>query len=181
MIRALAIAALLALSPGPAGADDPLRMMVYDLITQRLALMKPVAAWKDAQGAPVADVERELVVIDRAVADAALAGLDPESARPFFAAQIDAAKAIQTCWIARWEAGEAAKMTDPPDLKSQVRPELLAIGTALLYAIRRALAAGVDFDPDHAEKFWEAVDLDCLDPAVRDAIHRRLGGIRIAR
>ncbi|MDH3665638.1 MAG: gamma subclass chorismate mutase AroQ [Paracoccaceae bacterium] len=181
MIRALAIAVLIALASGPAGADDPMRMLVYDLITQRLALMKPVAAWKHARGTPVEDLEREAVVVDRAAADAALAGLDPETARPFFVAQIEAAKAIQICWIARWEADEAAKMTDPPDLNSEIRPELLAIGTTLLDAIRLALAEGVDFDPDNASKFWEAVDLDCLDPAARDAIHRRLGGIRLAR
>ncbi|NIP77428.1 MAG: chorismate mutase, partial [Xanthomonadales bacterium] len=63
---------------------------------------KPVAAWKHARGKPVEDLEREAVVVDRAAADAAAAGLDPETARPFFMAQIDAAKSVQHCWIARW-------------------------------------------------------------------------------
>ncbi|NIP77429.1 MAG: hypothetical protein GTN90_16245 [Xanthomonadales bacterium] len=58
---------------------------------------------------------------------------------------------------------------------------MLAIGAALLDTIQRALAEGVDFNPDNASKFWEAVDVDCLDPAARDAIHRQLGRIRLSR
>ena len=182
MIRALVLAALAALAAaGPARADDPTRSMVYDLIASRLALMQSVAAWKHAQGAPVEDLAREAKVLEKSAEDARIVGLDAETVHPFFEAQIGAAKVIQHCWIARWEAGQAAPPADPPDLTADIRPRLMAIGTALLQSIQLALAEGVDFDPEHADAFAEAVDLDCLETGARDAILVGLGGIRLAR
>lgn len=182
MIRRLALAlvaaALLAVT---ARADDPARSTVYDLIASRLALMQPVAAWKHAKGAPVENLDREATVLEKSAEDAGAAGLDPQTVRPFFQAQIDAAKVIQHCWIARWQAGNAAPMTDPPDLATEIRPRLITIGTAILQSIQVALATGVNFDPDHVAGFAEAVDLDCLDGEARDAILLGLGGIRLPR
>ena len=79
------------------------------------------------------------------------------------------------------QAGEAVAPTDPPDLETDIRPRLINIGTALLHSIQVALAAGVDFDPELADEFAEAVDLDCLDHKARDTILIGLGGIQLAR
>lgn len=182
MIRLAALAALAAIiAAGPVRADDPARTMVYDLIASRLALMKPIAAWKYAQGAPVEDLEREARVLDKSAEDARIAGIDPAAIRPFFQAQIDAAKAIQHCWISRWTTGEAVPPADPPDLDGDLRPRLLAIGLALVQSIEAALAEGVDFDPERSADFARSVDLDCLDDAARDAILAGLGELRLAR
>ena len=50
-----------------------------------------------------------------------------------FALQIEAAKEIQRYWFERWRAGEAAPAA--PDLRSELRPALLALGDDILEAL----------------------------------------------
>lgn len=150
-----------------------------DLIAERLSLMKPVAAWKHARDAPVEDKPREAVVLEKAAEQAAAEGLDAGSVGPFFEAQIAAAKDIQWCWIARWEAGTALPPSDPPDLKAEIRPELIRLGGEILAEMRQSLAAGDRLAADPAE-FAETVSLECLDPTARDAILTALGRVRLA-
>jgi chorismate mutase len=161
-------------------AADPLAEAMFARIAERLALMKPVAAWKLAHGAAIEDPAREAVVLEEAAAAAAAAGLAAESARPFFAAQIEAAKAIQRCWIARWNE-KTPPPRPPPDLGTEIRPRLLVIGAALLADVEAALASGVVFERQHAADFATAVDVDCLPPDARDAIYHALAGVRLAR
>lgn len=158
---------------------DPLADAVFARIAERLALMKSVAAWKRAHGAPIEDRAREAVVLEQAAQAAAKAGLAAETAVPFFEAQIAAAKAVQRCWITRWNAN-GPPPGPAPDLATEIRPQLLAIGAALLADIEKALASGVVFDRTDAA-FTAAVDLECLSPAARDAVNRELAGVRLAR
>jgi len=162
-------------------AADPLADAVFARIAERLALMKPVAAWNRINGVAVEDRAREAVVLEEASAAAEEAGLVAATARPFFAAQIEAAKEIQRCWIARWDAGAPLPPTPPSDLSTEIRPRLLEIGAALLAAIEAALASGVVFDQTLAADFAAAVDLDCLSPAARAAVYRDLAGVRRRR
>ena len=177
----LALAALalptLALAESP---TDPRADAVFEGIAERLSLMKSVAAWKRANGVAVEDRAREAVVLDNAVGAAAAAGLDPAMARPFFAAQIAAAKDIQRCWIGRWDAEQAPPPEGAPDLKTEIRPALLALGRALLESTAAALAEGIAFDETHAADFAVAADVECLSTARRDAIYGGLGGLRLA-
>ncbi len=152
---------------------------MFERIADRLALMKPVAAWKRDHGVAVEDRAREAIVLESATEQAAKAGLAVETARPFFEAQIAAAKNIQRCWIARWDAG-APPPRPPPDLGTEIRPKLLEIGAALLTDVRAALAGGVAFDETRAAAFAAATDLDCLSAAARDAIYRQLSGLQLA-
>ncbi|MEO1089245.1 MAG: gamma subclass chorismate mutase AroQ [Pseudomonadota bacterium] len=168
-----------ALPLADATADDRDAAAVYATIEDRLLLMKPVAAWKRAHDAPVADLAREAVVLDRAVADAAAAGLDGESARPLFAAQIEAAKDIQHCWLDRWNHG----VTVPdraPDLVDEIRPQLLAVGATLLQSIEAALAAGTTFGDSEHQAFTAEIDVDCLSTAARDEVFQGLQQVRLA-
>ena len=73
------------------------------LVHARLALMKDVAAYKYLNGIPVEDLDREAIVLVHATEQAYDAGLNGETMAPFFKTQIDAAKAIQRCWIDRWK------------------------------------------------------------------------------
>lgn len=174
VVAGMAIA-LLAL---PAAAEDA--ATVHGLIADRLALMKPVAAWKMERGAPVEDLEREAVVLDKAVASAEENGLDGATARPFFEAQIAAAKAIQTCWIGRWGYGEATPPAEVPDLREEIRPQLIDLGARMLEAIGGALEAGVTFDGAGKAAFDERVNLPCLDRFSRLRIYTALGAIERA-
>ena len=172
------LAALLALS-APALAE-PFADAVFDGIAGRLSLMKSVAAWKRANGVAVEDRAREAVVLENATAAAADAGLDPATARPFFAAQIEAAKDVQRCWIGRWDADEAPPPEGAPDLTTEIRPALLELDRALLAGIEAALARNVVFDEARAPDFAAAADIDCLSAARRDAVYERLGQLRLA-
>ena len=170
---------LATLAAAPPAAADPLADRVFARIAERLALMRPVAAWKRVHGGAIEDPAREAIVLEKASAAAVAAGLVAGPARAFFAAQIEAAKEIQRCWIARWDAGEP-----PPepalDLRSEIRPMLVEIGAATLADIQAALASGMLFDRIRAADFAATADLDCLSPAARDAIYRELSALRLA-
>jgi chorismate mutase-like protein len=177
------LAALLALAalalPAPALAD-PLADAVFEGIAERLSLMKSVAAWKRASGVAIEDRAREGVVLENAVGAAAAAGLDPAMARPFFEAQIAAAKDVQNCWIGRWDANEAPPPEGAPDLKTEIRPALLELDRALLASIEAALARDIAFDQARAADFAAVADVECLSAARRAAVYRRLGQLRLA-
>jgi len=176
------LAILLALT-APALAEppaDPRADAVFERIAERLSLMKSVAAWKRANGVAVEDRARETLVLENATGAAAAAGLDAATARPFFEAQIEAAKDIQRCWIGRWEAHAAAPPETAPDLKTEIRPKLLELDRALLDSIETALARDIAFDQARAADFAAAADIDCLSAPRRDGVYRRLGRLRVA-
>jgi len=180
---AAALAALLLVTgrSGPAAAADAAADRVFTLIHQRLALMQPVAAFKWIEKRPVEDLAREAVVLDKATEQAVNAGLAPDGARAFFQAQILAAKDIQNCWIARWHTGAATPPDSAPDLASEVRPKLIAIGNDLLAAIGAALAQQATFGPALEGAFQQQVALDCLSPQSAAAVYRALGELTLAQ
>ncbi len=159
---------------------EPAAQTVFERIAERLSLMQPVAAWKLANDVPVEDLAREAVVLDSATGAAVEAGLDAETARAFFEAQIEAAKDIQRCWIGRWQSGTAQPPESTPDLTTEIRPRLLELGVELLDSIEAALADGVTFDAALAGDFAATADIDCLSDPSRDAIYSALGQLHLA-
>ncbi|HWK52025.1 MAG TPA: gamma subclass chorismate mutase AroQ, partial [Steroidobacter sp.] len=111
---------------------------VFDLMQERLELMRSVAAWKYANKSPVTDAAREQQVLDATVAQAQRLGIDAASARELFSLQIRMASEVQEHFIATWRA---QKSTDEPvkDLQRELRPELDRLGNELLRAIYLAL------------------------------------------
>ncbi len=158
---------------------DPLRDAVVEGISERLQLMKPVAAWKMANNAPVEDLEREAVVLERSGEAASKAGLVGTTALPFFQAQMDAAKDIQECWIARWQ-GEEEPPVETPDLVEEIRPQLLEIGARQLQDIRTAIAHEATFDFTPKRDDSPLIDVECLSPEARDQIFQELAKIQLA-
>ncbi|HEY5761058.1 MAG TPA: gamma subclass chorismate mutase AroQ, partial [Steroidobacter sp.] len=112
---------------------------VFDLMQQRLELMRSVAAWKYAKNAPVTDAAREQQVLDATVAQAQRLGIDAASARELFSLQIRMARDVQEHFIATWKKKQ--KPSDEPvrDLSKELRPELDRLGNELLRAIYLAL------------------------------------------
>lgn len=105
------------------------------LLTQRLQLMRDVAAYKWLNGRPVEDLAREQVVLDAAVSAGLTTGMTVDSSQAFFSAQIHAAKDIQYCWFEQWKTDPGTQPDQAPDLNQQLRPELIRLGNAITAAI----------------------------------------------
>jgi len=139
---------------GQASGWTPVQHLV-DLLARRLSLMPAVAAYKRTHGLPIDDPQRESVVLQKAVDEAASAGLDPDSVRALFAEQITLAKAVQQ----RDPGAEAM------DLDGVLRPALDVLGRRIL----AALAACAD--QLHA---LQADRLDLLAPLLQPEERARL-------
>lgn len=107
------------------------------LLVERLAWMNQVARYKQARGLPVEDAPREAALLDAMAREAGDAGLPPADVRAFFAGQIEAAKLAQHAWL-QAHAGQPAGETPLPDLASEVRPALDALGRRLIAALAQA-------------------------------------------
>ena len=136
----LLLAALLAgcaSQPLPPDSEKIDRVLV--LIQQRLGYMDDVARNKWNSGAPIEDLPREREIIEAIGREAPVHGLDPEIARDFFRAQIEASKIIQNARFAEWRARNQPPFADIPDLRNQIRPALDALTPALLAALAAAM------------------------------------------
>jgi cyclohexadienyl dehydratase len=154
VLRTVLVSVLVLCSTGPTLLQAATSDALYARIAERLSLMREVAAYKWLHDLPVEDSERERVVIDAAAADALRYQVRPETARQFFAVQIEAAKDIQRYWMARWAGGDAPAVE--PDLAGVLRPRLLALGDEML-----ALAAREDVHQDEGA-FFQVVSVEGL-------------------
>lgn len=168
---ALFAAALLTASASIAGSGHASTETLFSAINGRLSHMQAVAAWKMDNDRPVEDLEREKVVLEAARQQAAEVGLSADSVTLFFQAQIDAAKDIQSCWIARWEEG-ASRPETVPDLVNEVRPALLKLGESILQELATTPVAAGD-----RTAFEAALTVDCLSEQSRQALFDGLLGI----
>jgi len=168
---ALVAAALLASSASAADSVNASTETLFSAVNERLSHMQAVAAWKADNDRPVEDLERDKVVLEAARLQAAEVGLRAKNVTLFFQAQIDAAKDIQSCWIARWEEG-AARPESVPDLVDEVRPALLTLGDSILRELAKTSVAADD-RPD----FDAALTVDCLSEQSRQALFDGLLGI----
>lgn len=132
---------------------------VADLISARLALMEPVAAWKHAHSLAVVDAAREAKVLDATVRQAQRLGIDPETARELFSLQVQLARRIQEHYLRTWRDG-GAKSARLRDLDSDLRPALDRVGVRLLQAIYFSL-------PE-----FERADFAARNAALKDRIRQ---------
>lgn len=181
-MRAFAIAFLLWCSATPgASAAEPNPTAVFELLAERLSVMKSVAAYKRDHDLPVEDKPREAIVLDKAAEAAARAGLDPVLIRPFFLANIEAAKSVQHCWLERWHTGESPMPTERLDLVNDIRPRLIDIGGRLNQAIANYISAGGVFGPQEKVLYQQDVRIDCLAPTNQEALFDALAQVRHAK
>ena len=106
---------------------------IYQLLQQRMGLMKAVAAHKWLHHLPIEDVDRETMVIKAVTYRGLRYGVTARSLSDLFLAQISAAKEIQRYWFSTWR--RTSPPNEAPDLETELRPALTALGTAIVDAL----------------------------------------------
>ncbi len=160
----LALVTLLTVAPMPVQASE-----LYSAINERLSLMQDVAAHKWLNEMPIEALDREALVIEKAVLSGLEQGITVAGSRRFFVAQIEAAKEIQRCWFKRWQ-----KLPPPegaPDLIAVTRPRLLELGDNI-----NQLLAKQEHDED---QFRAEIKTDCLSETFLEDIATALSQIQI--
>jgi cyclohexadienyl dehydratase len=153
---------------------------VFQLIGERLHLMRDVAAWKHVHREPVVDPAREQQVLEQTVRRAAALGLEPQSARELLALQIRLAVRVQMSLEKEWQSGAPAPL-QAPDLKTELRPRLDQIGEQLLHLL--ALAAPRLREPGAESLVADlarAIDVSQITAADREDLARAVASIRAA-
>lgn len=111
---------------------DPALDNLLTKINERLQLMEAVARVKYQKKLPIADAAREEEMLERLAVKAKDVSFDPQSARWFFAAQIQAAKMVQEHHVQRWSAqaepdpGNAEDLAVLRDRIDRLNDELIA-------------------------------------------------------
>ena len=96
---------------GLADLDRLLRLM-----QQRLTLMHDVARWKWNAGVAITDPQRERELLHSVVEHGRRKGLDPALVRPFFEAQMEAARLVQQADFERWKMNKQPPFADTRSL-----------------------------------------------------------------
>lgn len=134
----LCAALMLAFPAQAQNASDPRLLRLLSLMQQRLDLAQDVAMYKWNTRAAIDDPVREQQILDALAKQAPPYDLEPKLAQDFFAAQIIAGKMIQTALFKEWTSKSRAPFSDPPDLKTQIRPALDGLTIELLTALAAA-------------------------------------------
>lgn len=156
---------------------DRLRPLV-ETSARRLVLAREVALAKWDTRSPVEDPAREAAVINAAVKDAELRGLDPAWVSHFFTAQMEANKVIQCSLLAHWHRAGAAPVHRPINLDAVIRPELDQLEKKLVEVLAdtAAIRAGAACRADTAKtvgKYLAAHKHDA-DPLLAIALDRAM-------
>lgn len=124
-------AVLLAGCAGPQGE-------LASLATKRLAMSPDIAWYKHSNEVPVYDPVRETSVLQTVMAAGQQQGLNPDTVRRFFAAEMEASRRIQWEWIEGWRKNRIAPLDRPAqDLGAYVRPQIDEINARQISAMAR--------------------------------------------
>ena len=124
----------LALLTGCAGPQGELTA----LAEKRLAHSPDIAWYKHSNDVPVYDPVRETSVLQTVIAAGQQQGLNPDTVRRFFAAEMEASRRIQWEWIEGWRKNRIAPLDRPAqDLGAYVRPQIDEINARQIRAMAR--------------------------------------------
>ena len=119
---------------------------LLQVLDQRLRISDQVARAKWNSRAPIEDAAREAQVLEGFAQQAASAGLDSDWAREIMRAQIEASKIRQRQLFQQWRIRRQPAFTNPPDLASEIRPQLDDLSVRLLESLRQTRPL-LDHDP----------------------------------
>ena len=175
MMLSLLLSCTLLAASGSDNASVPDK--VFEKINERLGYMKEVGLYKEKNHQPVEDVRREQLVIAKASDSAAQFGLNSDSTKEFFSAQISAAKAIQYRY--RADLLSASVLGSEKDLVKEIRPIILRLGDEINEAIAVYLNEGGSFQDHYFIPFEEALQQSYLNRADKRKLFEALQGIRL--
>jgi chorismate mutase len=104
------------------------------LMERRLTLMHDVARWKWNTRAPISDPQRERDSLQVVVGRGLGKGLDSDLVRPFFGAQMAAARLVQQADFDRWEAEKHGPFADTRSL-SELRQQIDHLNDEMIDAL----------------------------------------------
>lgn len=176
MSKKLCVALFLLFVASQVNAAEDVNADLFIAINARLSLMEAVALYKANNKIPVEDLLREQVVLADSQAQAARAGLNPESVEQFFEIQIAVAKAIQYRHLADWQSVPAEEEAD--DLQTVIRPALTELGDRIVSLL--AESEKVDDGIAEADRalFHASIVVDHVSRADRDQLFDSLLLIR---
>ena len=130
----LALIPALALLTGCAGPQGELTA----LAERRLSLSPDIAWYKHSNDVSVYDPVRETSVLKTVMAAGQQQGLNPDTVRRFFAAEMEASRRIQWEWIEGWRKNRIPPLDRPAqDLGAYVRPQIDEINARQIRAMAR--------------------------------------------
>ena len=176
MSNRLPVAFILLLVASQVAAAEDVNSDLFAAINDRLSLMEEVALYKVNNTIPVEDLAREEVVLADTQTNAAREGLNPQSVRQFFAAQIAVAKAIQYRHLADWQSAPALRQAD--DLQTVIRPALTELGNRIISLLAESVNASGGFDETDRPLFNDAITANHVSLADRDFLFDALLVIR---
>jgi chorismate mutase-like protein len=124
----------LALLTGCAGPQGELT----SLAEKRLGLSPDIAWYKHSNKVPVYDPVRETTVLRTVMAAGQQQGLNPDTVRRFFAAEMEVSRRIQWAWIEGWRKNRLPTPERPAqNLGAYVRPQIDEINSRQIRALAR--------------------------------------------
>lgn len=172
----LLLALLLGMTISPVLNAKPL----YELINQRLGYMKDVAVHKAKLNMPVEDEAREQVVLSRSIEKARQQGLDADSVKAFFVAQIYVGKAIQRRFHQQWALQQDHVGFPLLDLNGSIRPELIRLGDDIIERLPVYLTRYGPIVESKRQEFYQSMTTDLLTKEDKKQLFDALMGVRLA-
>ncbi len=143
--------------------DDAAVSQILDIADQRLAVMPAVAATKWQTHSPIADPERERVVIKHSGELASPSGLSADSVERVFEIQVRLAREWEERLTDDWQAHGFSYTGPIPDLAKEIRPQLDKVTTGMLAALY--LAAPVLRQPGFIDRYRALAEQHLRSPA----------------
>lgn len=145
-------------------------------VEQRLAVAPDVAMAKWNSGAPINAPEREAQILERVVVEAQQQGVDQQLARAFFQDQFDASKAVQQQLHQQWQQASQPPFDNPPDLASDVRPQLDTLTPQLIQSLHEYQS--LEDEPAALQYFEDNAARAVADHEYAEALEMALSSLR---
>jgi len=150
---------------------------LFKTINDRLSYMEDVALFKAKNHLPIEDIQREAVVIEKATLSAGERGVDPESVKDFFNAQIAVAKAIQYRYRADLLSRPCSRQ--PLDLNKEVRPALIRLGDQLMVQMVAFCKRHGKYQPTSFAEFDKAITIKYVTTADKQLLLNALLKVKL--
>lgn len=144
-------------TPYLVNAEQKESSALFSLINKRLSYMEDVALHKYEKNIKIEDLDREQIVINEALEEAAEKDLDRTSIENFFRTQIDIAKSIQRRYFADWD--HKPTKTTAPDLQNDIRPSLTNLGHSIILELVKLLRDGEGIKSEQRGLFHASITI----------------------